>query len=70
MFALLYPGASPNQENVKGKTPIELAKSETTLTLLCPLHYAAERGMLDNLVSLVAKVLQCLLQELVHACGT
>lgn len=49
-------GASPNQENIKGKTPIDLAKTETTLTLLCPLHYAASRSMLDNLVSLVAKV--------------
>ena len=26
------------------------------LILLCPLHYAAARGMLDNIVALVAKV--------------
>lgn len=50
-------GASPTQENVKGKTAIDLASSEMTFTLLCPLHYCAARGMLDNLVSEVAKVL-------------
>lgn len=42
---------------MKGKTAIDLASTETTLTLLCPLHYCAARGMLDNLVSEVAKVL-------------
>lgn len=49
-------GASPTQENVKGRTAIQLAKTEMTLTLLCPLHYCAARGMLDNLVTEVAKV--------------
>lgn len=41
---------------MKGRTAIDLAKTETTLTLLCPLHYSAARGMLDNLVAEVAKV--------------
>lgn len=54
--ALIISGASPTQENVKGSTAIDLAKTETTLTLLCPLHYSAARGMLDNLVAEVAKV--------------
>lgn len=49
-------GASPTQENMKGSTPIDLAKTETTLTLLSPLHYCAARGLLDNLVAEVAKV--------------
>lgn len=44
---------------MKGKTAIDLAKTETTLTLLCPLHYCAARGMLDNLVAEVAKVCVC-----------
>lgn len=51
-----FSGASPTQENMKGSTAIDLAKTETTLTLLCPLHYCAARGMLDNLVAEVAKV--------------
>ena len=53
---LLCSGASPTQENMKGSTAIDLAKTETTLTLLCPLHYCAARGLLDNLVAEVAKV--------------
>lgn len=52
-------GASPTQENVKGRTAIQLAKTEMTLTLLCPVHYCASRGMLDNLVAEVAKVSLC-----------
>ena len=42
---------------MKGRSALDLAKTETTLTLLCPLHYCAARGMLDNLVAEVAKVL-------------
>lgn len=53
---VLCSGASPTQENMKGSTAIDLAKTETTLTLLCPLHYCAARGLLDNLVAEVAKV--------------
>ena len=53
---LILTGASPSQENMKGKTAVDLAQSETTMALLCPLHFAAGRGMLDNLVALVAKV--------------
>eukprot|EP00903_Cladosiphon_okamuranus_P008628 g8274.t1 len=53
--ALMRAGASPTHENMKGSTAIDLAKTETTLTLLCPLHYCAARGMLDNLVAEVAK---------------
>ncbi|CAM9130053.1 unnamed protein product [Scytosiphon promiscuus] len=52
---LMRAGASPTQENVKGRTAIQLAKTDMTLTLLCPLHYCASRGMLDNLVAEVAK---------------
>lgn len=55
-FYCFCKGASPNQDNAKGKTPVDLAQSETTLTLLCPLHYAAGAGMLDNIVALVANV--------------
>lgn len=49
-------GASTSQENVKGRTPIDVARTETTLNLLCPLHYAAKNNMLDHLGSLMAKV--------------
>lgn len=41
---------------MKGKTAIDLASTEMTMTLLCPLHYCAAKGMLDNLVSEIAKV--------------
>ncbi|CBN78313.1 conserved unknown protein [Ectocarpus siliculosus] len=52
---LMRAGASPTLENMKGSTPVMLAKTDTALTLLCPLHYCAARGMLDNLVAEVAK---------------
>lgn len=56
LVVCLSAGASPTQENLKGLTAVDLARADTMLILLCPLHFAAARGLLDNIVSLVAKV--------------